>query len=931
MVRSKLTPQDRPSVLKHAPSSSSELMRFVSLLPADIHTLIYTLHPPRPYGPASSDAETIHTGLQSSSSSLSGFSLFQNPANPSGQNAGQVFGWDSIKPDFGHEAIPDQDRCDFADWEKIDQATIEGDSLREICSVMEDILANRPISGAHDWVLLVQERSTRQLISMRDALSKASNVDGSRGDTTPVRSRSSASNRGYTKSIREALTCEDAGSNRRTPHSTAVATWAGEIQADLMLLFSNLINFAEDSSDFVSAHKWFREMRKVQTFLGDLPNPSLLWEVLDSIGSRSQGSLRESLSSVERCREPLVTMQRMVESEQLLVTKYVERFSLLRMKMWYVSEVRTSATYDEARSVASALKVMGKAKNQRRTRPLPTLRHSTGSKSATAGFHLKSDTQVLELLSASPEHGGPNKLSDDQARALSTWMDRNTIENLCPGEERLQRLTMEVRKSVTNLTSAASTTWSSSLFARENAMTSAQMKNGLGSNTWTSSRLASRFDALMLQTNVPPSIDSISSAASHPLSARSSRDYLDTRSPTLTNKSSMPFWSPAITEAHSPSSATSIGSSQKPAIPSTSSRTPAAVDRPTFEAVKEQTRQLATSLLLSDLGTIVFPNGSETDQAFWTGVGGELTDKLLHAGIADSPSPRLAIPGRTFDFDGVFQKLLRSFAATSNPMTKLGCLHDIDTLLLPYMAETGTERVQGLLFPSSKDTLRNHAKGDLPSTDIKIKGFRKVLSNRKIRPATVFRDMQYIAALVPTESLGSTRPGRAYCNAVAALMSIKDDACSAMVETADNIIAFHSNNRGSGRSSSTAQQERDSAAFPGPTRTPSAEDVGHYTMAHAAELLQITAKEGKAVAQRELATLYLTHPELMDHIIAPLSRPRDVFKEELESKWRKNQDPNRSDPTTMCVAHHWMSLSSKGGDSLAREYLRQREEMDRLG
>ena len=99
-------------------------------------------------------------------------------------------------------------------------------------------------------------------------------------------------------------------------------------------------------------------------------------------------------------------------------------------------------------------------------------------------------------------------------------------------------------------------------------------------------------------------------------------------------------------------------------------------------------------------------------------------------------------------------------------------------------------------------------------------------------------------------------------------------------------------------------------------------------MADAGYLLQITAREGNHVAQRELATLYLTNPDLMDHIIAPFAKPRDVFKEELESKWRKNQDPNRCDPATMCVAHHWMSLSSKSGDALAKEYLRQREEME---
>jgi hypothetical protein len=68
----------------------------------------------------------------------------------------------------------------------------------------------------------------------------------------------------------------------------------------------------------------------------------------------------------------------------------------------------------------------------------------------------------------------------------------------------------------------------------------------------------------------------------------------------------------------------------------------------------------------------------------------------------------------------------------------------------------------------------------------------------------------------------------------------------------------------------------------------------------------------------------------MDHVIAPFALPGDVFKDEIEGKWKRDRDPERCDPQTMCVAHHWMVLGAKGGDALAREFLRQREEMERL-
>jgi hypothetical protein len=359
-----------------------------------------------------------------------------------------------------------------------------------------------------------------------------------------------------------------------------------------------------------------------------------------------------------------------------------------------------------------------------------------------------------------------------------------------------------------------------------------------------------------------------------------------------------------------------------------------AVSRSSIENVKEHVRQRAASLLLSDLATALYPTGSETDKAFWTGLGGDVTQNYFRSFQLALPSAALrSVSGACFGFDKAFERLMKLCSVASSPYEKLRYLLEIDTLLAPYMAErTAGQRHPRLdLLQSSKDDfVTQHPKWSA-ATDLKVEGFRTLFSNSRFRPGTVFRDLQYIASIVPSQMLGSTPEGKAFWNAVVAILGLKQEICRVMVETADSIIAYHSNSRGTARSSSIAQQERDSATFSVPSRTPSAEDMSNYKMAHAAELLQITAKEGDKVAQRELATLYLTNPELMDHIIAPLSRPRDVFKEELESKWRKNQDPNRCDPATMCVAHHWMSMSSNGGDALAKEYLRQREEMDRLG
>jgi hypothetical protein len=217
-----------------------------------------------------------------------------------------------------------------------------------------------------------------------------------------------------------------------------------------------------------------------------------------------------------------------------------------------------------------------------------------------------------------------------------------------------------------------------------------------------------------------------------------------------------------------------------------------------------------------------------------------------------------------------------------------------------------------------------------PGSEILTDGFYILFCQRNIRPSAIFRDLQYIASLLPHSILDSSSQGQAFWNAAVAAIRLKSEARKKLVEMADSIIDYHTNNRGHGRAASIAQQQRDSATFTAPSRTPSAELIAHYSMADAAHLLQITAREGDPAAQRELATLYLTHPELMDHVIAPFASPGDVFKDEIEGKWKRDRDPERCDPRTMCVAHHWMVLGAKGGDALAREFLRQREEMERL-
>ena len=810
------------------------------------------------------------------------------------------------------------------------QVDWDGDRLWEACAGMEDCVSDGSTIGPGSWCVLVAQPGYASLCTLKTALIDTATSE-TPGESSTEQSGEIIGRHKCQDAVEELLLSGDVMAHPNEATQSQNSGGVEELERALRNAFDKRVTDFERDSNFVAAHSWFRRRRNFNALVAGEMGREELHLMLNDIKQSKEDSLSRSLRLMDSCDTWIRSLRPIFETLGKQLLSCSETVGRLRDKMWYVAEVRISAAYDEARLIASALKVMGKPKKPQRTRLVPPLRHWSGSKIPATGLHVKTEAQTLEILSAPPDYGGPNKLSDDQCKTLSSWMERNTIENLCVGEERIHKLCMEIRRAVDQLTGEASPLLASTLFARDRTKASPQ-PNGVSSSLWSLEPATSRFDLLTLQTNVPWSIDSLSTASSHPLSARSSRDYLEGPSPALTNRSSIPFWSPVVTEAKSPSSATSVGSSQTHAAAGRRGDQHRGFANPSRYRLLEDLRQHTTSLLLSELAKTVFGQGSETDVAFWTGLGGDLTEKHL-SGLrqsfdVDADDSR---SDGSFFFHRVFEMLARRFEATCNPFTKLDYLMQIDMLTGHFMAQQDhaiASRTENRLNTSALHKLKRQGSSQ---ANIKVEAFRRLLCDPSMRPVAIFRDLQYIAALVPSTTLESTQQGKAFWNAAVAISSLKQEVRQFMVETADGIISYQSNNRGHGRAASIAQQQRDSATFSVPSRTPSAEDIKRYTMADAAYLLQITAKEGDAAAQRELATLYLTHPELMDHIIAPFARPREVFKEELESKWRKNQDPNRCDPTTMCVAHHWMSLSSKGGDALAKESLKQREEMERLG
>lgn len=211
-----------------------------------------------------------------------------------------------------------------------------------------------------------------------------------------------------------------------------------------------------------------------------------------------------------------------------------------------------------------------------------------------------------------------------------------------------------------------------------------------------------------------------------------------------------------------------------------------------------------------------------------------------------------------------------------------------------------------------------------------------------MRPKTLFRDLQYIAAFVPASVLDKTDRGKAFWDAGLAALGLKQEVVKGLIEVADEIVKYHTSRRepsaaGSGRVSAAGdvQDGRDAGEH---------NEMALYSMADAAKMWIIAAKEGDPVAERELAICYLTHPELVGRTILPLSRPREVFRQVAGDRANGREKdggvggfgvggsggPGGMDELTMCVACHWMEAARQGGDEVAKSWMLQRAEMGAL-
>jgi chromatin assembly factor 1 subunit A len=269
------------------------------------------------------------------------------------------------------------------------------------------------------------------------------------------------------------------------------------------------------------------------------------------------------------------------------------------------------------------------------------------------------------------------------------------------------------------------------------------------------------------------------------------------------------------------------------------------------------------------------------------------------------------------------------FCKESNPSRKMEALFELKMLVVSHIREKMSSKTSDsnlepdghrqprASLPSSRRSSLNQmtfnktqhgeeaSTQDGQDTDVSMPSEPQIVQHLKgilleTKPRTLFRDLQYISAFVPSDVTNKTESGQAFLHVGLAALAYKDDVCRSMVDVAAKIIATDSVKRLADR--------------PG---TP------YTSLIDAASFLTLAAKEGNPVAQRELASLYLAHPGLLQPHSLPLTLPRETFRSEM-MYWQleKLQEPHTE---AMCLALHWMQHAANNGDEIARRNLMERE------
>ncbi|USP72813.1 hypothetical protein yc1106_00087 [Curvularia clavata] len=538
------------------------------------------------------------------------------------------------------EDSPDSDSSD--DEGTTDRFDLGHDyhQLKEaIVKLVEDYEIPKTLAPDSESKNFSNRMTTRKSTRGRGPIRNVSENLGSRNPYNSAQSHSQLTNM---------IASQRSGSSRRSPqiprsHSNPQVGEKQENSSVLVTMLETAMYQCQARSDFVNAHMYYKTLQSLRR----LSSPTLVKNgyaaLLNYFSRGPRDSLSKAANAIEEFEAWFVWLKQSQERSDGIVNEMMLSFKNLRDKMWYITDVRTSKPYEDARNVALALKIM-----DQQSKTLNAKGPST-SRSRNTSFLRQNEAQLVDLMAASQDFGGPNKLSDEQSEITLKWLMQYGVENFCKGEERIHRFCLEVDKCVTKVIGEGlldgPVLWASDLYQRDRqVLESGRQKGDLfltgvgtlsiaGDEEYeTHGRPGTRNPDFSQRT----SHGSLRSAANRNGSSSfeqspwgrnpmDSHDYFGASSPVLSIDPTATFWSPFQTQAQAPTTATSI----RPRTASSSKGTVMLKQSATVNEDKRRfmldLKQTLTGLLLSDLGMMVFANGSETDSWF----GGDLLEDCI--------------------------------------------------------------------------------------------------------------------------------------------------------------------------------------------------------------------------------------------------------------------------------------------------------------
>ena len=787
-------------------------------------------------------------------------------------------------------------------------------------------------------------------------------------------------------------------------------TRASDYADPLVHLMKASLDSAQSGLDFGTAHFWWQILGIYREFLAATKSPtacsSLLQDIADDLRRKLEAATHAGKAGEVRLR----SLENLQRDQRSLLARMDEQRKALRVKMWYLSDVRHSATYEEALHVTRALRAM--ASSKRAKQPASTARWAR-QRLRGSGTFTRPQAQTLEALSAPKDFGGRSKLADEQAELTSRWLTRRSIENFCKGEERIHRFCFEIQKSIGKIAGPSPVRnpvlWSSNLFRREKAsfdaqrlISSAHTSPYMGLPTSTSRSEQGRLNPPALHPSDPP-VKVFGSPKIKPASSGFGGFWNAPQpSPTFTGlglHGMYPLLPPTPTSPPRSWSSNPFSSTQPPHGTVTSPPHPFLGDKasqasneaefsPAKVAFADNIKASLRGLLISDLGYLLWSQGTETDA--W--VNDCIANKSDYGAVEETPRSKSAtevadkdrsaegishqeessnntnqkgedasLAGRLedeispFPFQEAYAMLLQQMSLSPDPCAKLRFLYELEDLAIRSVQDESTTHhgassadpgsrqqsphrdlnLRGRSVPRTKatsleeviancterraGTLRSEGQRSrfshlssqsisagtiIPGTDDIVNTLLSIFRDSKLRPPTLFRDLQYIAAFVSSETLDQTAQGKAFWNAGLAALALKEDLCELMINRANQITAYHIS------SSRLTDPVTDTSLL-------------NTTLRDAANIWLITAKEGSPAAARELGLFYLTHPELLPRVTMPFSKAKDVYKSAMSIDTRTgDKEKGALDRSTFAVVFHWMEFAANGGDKDARDFLK---------